>query len=235
MSESLLHITARFKGNFVTEPLEIQQKLFAIKAYVFDWDGVFNNGQKDWQGCSPFNEVDAMGTNLLRFNHWLRTGENPVIAVISGERNASAWALGKREHFHSLYSGFKYKLAALQHLCDQHGLAAQEVAFVMDDVLDFSVAAVCGLRVMVSRPANPLLVDFALRHHLVDYLTAHDGQNYAVRESVELLTGISGIYDETLEHRMNFTETYQQYLHQRNIPEPVFYTQKEFKIIEEKL
>ena len=47
-------------------------RLDKIKAFVFDWDGVFNNGAKDSEGASPFNEVDAMGTNLLRFNHHLR-------------------------------------------------------------------------------------------------------------------------------------------------------------------
>jgi 3-deoxy-D-manno-octulosonate 8-phosphate phosphatase (KDO 8-P phosphatase) len=233
MSDSLIYITERFKGSFVTEPLEIQQRFSKIKAYVFDWDGVFNNGQKDESGSSPFNEVDAMGTNLLRFNHYLRTGDTPFFAVISGERNKAALTLAKREHFHAVYCSIKYKAEALQHLCAAYEITPEEVAFVFDDVLDFSVAAVCGLRIMVSRQCNPLLIDFAVQHQLVDYLTSADGNSSAVRETVELLTGLSGRYGETVEHRMNFTETYQQYLLRRNMPEVLFYTSKESKIIED--
>ncbi|HRO42444.1 MAG TPA: hypothetical protein PL009_06395 [Flavipsychrobacter sp.] len=232
MSDTILYISENFKGNFITEPLQLQQKLSKIKAYVFDWDGVFNNGQKDENGSSPFNEVDAMGTNLLRFNHYLRTGELPHFVIISGENNKAAHTLAKRESFHAVYSGIKYKPEALDHLCRTCSIKPDEIAFIFDDVLDFSVAARTGVRFMVQRACNPLLTDYVVAQNLADYLTGCDGNNNAVREVVELMMGINGKYKETIEERMNFTETYQRYLKLRNRSEARFYLSKEAKITE---
>src|ERR1043165_1379594 len=139
MESSIQEITALFKGRFLTEPALIQQRLLRAKAFVFDWDGVFNGGFKDEHGSSAYNEVDAMGTNLLRFNHHLRTGKPPVVAVITGENNKAALALSRREHFNAIYCGMRYKGDALKHLCEAHGILEGEVCFVFDDVLDLSI------------------------------------------------------------------------------------------------
>lgn len=56
-----------FKGEFVINSTALRQKFRTIKAFVFDWDGVFNNGQKNIDGHSTFSEVDSMGVNLIRF------------------------------------------------------------------------------------------------------------------------------------------------------------------------
>jgi 3-deoxy-D-manno-octulosonate 8-phosphate phosphatase (KDO 8-P phosphatase) len=222
-----------FKGKFLEGPSSLFKKLSAVKAFVFDWDGVFNNGVKDEHGSSAFSEVDAMGTNLLRFNYYLRTGETPVIAIMSGEQNKAAFLLAKREHFHAVYYKIAHKIKALDHLCNTHHIKPSEVAFIFDDVLDFSVAQVCGLRIMVSRVCNPLLLDFAEKNKLADYVTFADGGNHAVRESVELLTGISGKYKETIEHRVQYSKDYSQYLEARNKPQPIFYTSIESEITEQ--
>jgi 3-deoxy-D-manno-octulosonate 8-phosphate phosphatase (KDO 8-P phosphatase) len=226
-------VISHFKGNFITPAEEIAKKLSRIKAFVFDWDGVFNNGVKDENGTSSFSEIDAMGTNLIRFNHYLRNNDVPVVAIISGERNAMAWTLAKRESFHGVYSGIKFKTEALSHICEHHGIKPEEVCFVFDDVLDFSVAAAVGLRIMIPRACNPLLVEYAVQYKMVDYLTSCEGGNGAVREAVELLTGLSGKYNETIDNRMNFTETYRAYLEQRNMNMPAFYISKDSKIVVE--
>ncbi len=45
------------------------------------------------------------------------------------------------------------------HLCEQHKISPADVLFVFDDVLDFSVAKLAGVRFMIGRPANPLLMN----------------------------------------------------------------------------
>ena len=219
-----------FQGKFFIEPEELATRLHRIKAFVFDWDGVFNGGQKDEHGSSPFNEVDAMGTNLLRFNHHMRNNTAPATAIITGENNKAAITFAKREHFNAVYCGIKYKAVALDHFCKAHNILEGEVAFVFDDVLDLSISSRCGLRIMVSRPCNPLMIRHAAERGYIDYLTAADGAHYALRETVELLTGISGVYDETIAERAEFTERYQQYLRDRNEPTPQFYTVKDSRI-----
>lgn len=57
----------KFIGQFVTSEADIAKRLSKAKAFIFDWDGVFNNGFKQGQAGSGFSEVDSMGTNLLRF------------------------------------------------------------------------------------------------------------------------------------------------------------------------
>jgi 3-deoxy-D-manno-octulosonate 8-phosphate phosphatase (KDO 8-P phosphatase) len=225
-------ITDLFKGTFLASPVAIQEKLFKIKAYIFDWDGIFNNGMKDENGSSPFSEVDAMGTNMLRFNHYLRKGQSPVTAVITGEKNNAAFTLANREHFHTVYYGMKNKKESLQHLCSAHDIEAHEVAFFFDDVIDFSIAELCGLRIMINRASNPLLIDYAVRNNYVDYITATDGGSHALRESIELLTGLSERYDDTIAERVRFSEHYQGYLDARNAAKLSFYTMVDAQITE---
>ena len=93
-------------GNFIINEALMQEKLKSIKAFVFDWDGVFNNGEKSGGGSSNFNEVDSMGTNLLRYSFFLKNNQLPTTAIISGEKNESAFWFCNRERFN--YSFFKF-------------------------------------------------------------------------------------------------------------------------------
>jgi 3-deoxy-D-manno-octulosonate 8-phosphate phosphatase (KDO 8-P phosphatase) len=224
MINDLKQIQAFFRGQFLVSPEILLAKLVKVKAFVFDWDGVFNNGAKDENGSSPFSEIDAMGINMLRFNHYLRTERVPVTIIISGEKNKAAFTLAKREHFNAAYYNIRHKKDALLHVCAAHNIEPHEVAFFFDDILDLSMAELCGLRIMVGRACNPLLLDTVVRNNLADYLTFADGGKHAVREATELLKGLSGSYDDTVMHRIRFSEQYQQYLQTRNIPEPEFYT-----------
>jgi 3-deoxy-D-manno-octulosonate 8-phosphate phosphatase (KDO 8-P phosphatase) len=231
----LNQIKGVFKGSFLVGPMALQGKLFKVKAYVFDWDGVFNNGTKDVSGSSPFNEADSMGVNMLRFNHYLRKSHNPVTAVITGEHNTGAFTLARREHFHGVYYNMKNKKEALMHLCDAHKIEPHEVAYFFDDIPDLSVAEVCGLRIMVSCACSPLLLGLVNKNKLADYITSADGNNNALREAAELLIGLSGLYDETIMQRVHYTERYREYINARNTQVPVFYTFTDSKITEQPL
>jgi 3-deoxy-D-manno-octulosonate 8-phosphate phosphatase (KDO 8-P phosphatase) len=232
MEKDLNPIVSQFKGKFFIEPEELRDRLLQVQAYVFDWDGVFNGGIKDESGSSSFSEVDAMGTNLLRFNHYLRHNQSPPVAIISGEKNPAAFSLARREHFDSVYYQAKHKVDALNHFCTRHELRPDQLAFVFDDLLDFSAAAEAGLRILVGRECNPLLVQYAVREGLADYLTAADGSRHAIRETVELLTGISGQYEETLAGRQRYSEEYKKYLGIRNQLATRFFAVQDGRIAE---
>ncbi len=216
-------------GNFCRPFSEFQDRLSKIKAYVFDWDGVFNNGVKTAQGGSPFSEVDAMGTNMLRFGHWLNHGELPFVAVITGEDNPTALYLAQREKFHSLYFKSTNKFIAFDHFLKLHDLKAEEVAFVFDDVLDLGVAERCGLRLLVKHSASPLFQDYAIKNNIVEYITAHD--EHGVREVCELILGVTGQYDEAINKRSHFDETYQHYLNLRKKVETKVYVLKDEMVV----
>ncbi len=221
-----------FSGTFVTGASELGMKLDRINAYIFDWDGVFNNGSKGADGSSPFNEVDSMGINMLRYNHYIRKSLNPIAGIITGEKNPVAFTFSRREHFHAVYYGIKNKKDALMHLCDAHDIQPDEVAYFFDDITDLEVASMCGISIMVGRNCNPMLVNMAKEKHLADYITSNDGGNNAIREATELLKALSGKYDETIMQRSIYSEHYRDYLNSRNIPSPAFYTVTDSKISE---
>jgi len=78
-------------GQFLTPVTDLANRIQQVKAFVFDWDGVFNNGSKLGAQGSSFSEIDSMGTNLMRYAYFLQHNQQlPVMALISGERNEPA-------------------------------------------------------------------------------------------------------------------------------------------------
>lgn len=227
----LIHKT--FEGTFVTQPNIMGRNVGSIGAYIFDWDGVFNKGAKGSDGASSFNEVDSMGINMLRYNHYIRKGRNPIAGIITGEANPTAMAFAKREHFHAVYYSIKRKKDALLHLCAAHDIKPSQVAYFFDDITDLEVASMCGIRIMTGRKSNPMLMNLVKERNLADYITANDGDNNAIREATELLKALSGKYEETIMQRANYSENYRDYLNSRNIPEPAFYSVTDGKIAQQ--
>lgn len=212
---SIETIFTNLGGSFLIPVDELQRRLEKIRAYIFDWDGVFNNGIKNEEGSSAFSEVDAMGTNLLRFSHYLHHRAMPVTSVMSGEKNISSFQYGNREHIHDIYFRVKNKKLAFDHFIAKHGLAQEEVLFIFDDVLDLSLARNCGVRICVGRSANPLFLGYVRNNDLADYITGNAGESHAVRETCELLMGLRKNFQDAVHHRSHYTEEYAQYFASR--------------------
>ena len=203
-------------AEFVLPQYKMAEKLQTIKAFVFDWDGVFNTGVKDANGSSTFNEIDSMGTNLLRFSYYLKHTKLPLAAILSGEKNEAAFHFSKREHFHASYFKVANKVTAIEHLCAQNNLKPNEVCYFFDDVLDLPVARVAGLRIFIPRKASSQFTRFVKQNHLADYITGSTSAEFAVREACEMLMTLSGLFDKAITHRMNYDLVYKQYIDARN-------------------
>ncbi len=209
-------------GTTLVRPVaELEERAQRIRAVLFDWDGVFNDGCKDLEGGSPFSEVGSMGVNMLRFGLWLEHAERmPVAAIITGQHNAYAGRFAKRESLHALYMGFTNKTEAFEHLLATHGLQPEEVAFFFDDAIDLAVAQRCGLRVLLRQPAAPLFARHAIATGRVDIATALGGADNGLREATECVLALIRRYHTAIEHRAAFTEVYQRYLNTRNLTLP---------------
>ena len=211
-------------GQFVTPVGELTEKLKKIRAIVFDWDGVFNDGIKTEAGSSSFSEVDSMGTNLLRFGFWLHHGGKlPAVAIVTGVINGLADALVRREHFHACYSQAKHKVEVLAHFLEKHKLQPQEVAFFFDDALDLSVAEIAGVRIMIRRHANPLFTNYVIKNGYADYITGNQSGQFAVRESCELMLGLLGQFESVMGERLRYRPVYDNYYQQRQAIEPTYW------------
>ncbi len=194
----------------------LQRQVGHVRALVFDWDGVFNDGWKDLDGGSPFSEVDSMGVNLLRFALWQREQVMLPCAVITGQQNPHAQRFAEREHLDGIYMGFSHKPEAFNAFLAKHELDAKQVAFFFDDILDLPVARQCGLRVLLARRSSPLLENHIVEGSDADVVTGLSGGEHGLREACELLVALSGRPSDTIEHRVRFSEQYQGYLAQRS-------------------
>jgi 3-deoxy-D-manno-octulosonate 8-phosphate phosphatase (KDO 8-P phosphatase) len=216
MIEEIKNLFENQGGGFISSPSFIYERLKGIKAYIFDWDGVFNNGAKSENTGSGFSEPDSMGLNLLRFGYWMaNSNQFPYVSIITGEINQTAIKLAERENFHHIYFNFKNKALAFDHFLSTFNLKPEEVAFCFDDILDIPIAKRCGLRFLIKRSGSPLFVQYVKKMHYCDYITGQPGGQNAVREISELILGMLDQYETALKERTEFSILYTNYLEQR--------------------
>lgn len=198
-------------GKFITPPAQLQDKLSNIKAILFDWDGVFNSGEKGGLPSS-FSEVDSMGINMLRFGYYMMLGRIPYTAIVTGETNQAGFQWAKRERFDNVFYQVKNKVDLLPILKREHNIEPDEVFFVFDDILDLSLAKECGARFLVNRKANPLFTAYCIKNGLCDYLTYSSGKDQAIREVTEVALDALGKFEKTIEERILFNGAYKDFL-----------------------
>ena len=212
-------------GEFVLSAEKIAEKLNDIKAFVFDWDGVFSLGAKGEGVSSSFTEADSMGTNMMRYSYWRKNDATQMaVAIITGANNPTAIQFAKREHFYAVYSRIHDKSRAIEHFCEMNGLEPRQIACCFDDVNDFPMARICGLRFMVRRAASPLLMEFARNNDLCDYITGSQSGQFAVREITDLVMGMHNVYAEVINSRIAYDAQYQSYFEERQSRETLFFT-----------
>ena len=217
-------------GRFITSPGKLREKLMSVKAILFDWDGVFNHGEKG-QIPSPFNEVDSMGINMLRFGFYMITNQIPYTAIVTGETNHTAFHWAKREKLNDVFFQVKHKVDILKHLQKESGIAPHEVLFVFDDILDLSLAKESGVRFLVNRKSNPLFIEYCVQHRLCDYITFSAGNDYAIREISEVTLDGIDMFEKTIEERMQFNGIYSDFLTEKMKKNTQFWKSSESQFI----
>jgi 3-deoxy-D-manno-octulosonate 8-phosphate phosphatase (KDO 8-P phosphatase) len=217
-------------AQFVTPPDELPKKLARTRALIFDWDGVFNSGEKGHGVTSHFTEPDSMGSNMLRFGLWLPQQNMPIVAVITGVDNRSALHLARREHFHEVYFSIRNKATAVAHLCSAHRIRPEQVACLFDDINDLEMAQICGVRCLLPRAASPMFTRYVVSRGLTDIVTGCGPHRHGVREFSEMVLAALGRYEQIVAARMTWNEQYQTYFTQRQAILTNFYTQKADRI-----
>lgn len=204
-------------GTFLTPAQTISSALANTKGFIFDWDGVFNDGRKTNSYDSSFSEVDSMGINLMRFDYWLRNNRFPLIFILTGMKNQTAADFSRREHFDGIVQNSKNKREALESICTNYKIDVKEIAFIFDDILDLEVAQMVGLSFCAGRKSNPLLLNYIVQNRICNYISGFSGENHAVREICELIIGLSGDYIHAVELRNQFKGKYEEFLTLRSL------------------
>ncbi|MCP4213035.1 MAG: HAD hydrolase family protein [bacterium] len=208
----------------------LQEKVLRARAFVFDWDGVFNAGLKSKNGSGTFSEADSMGVNMLRYGCWRKNGEQPFMAIISGESDKTASLFAEREHFNAAYTGIANKKDALDALCQSADIKPEQVVCVFDDINDIPMAKHCGLRIQIRRKSSPMFIKYAAGRYS-DYLTASQGGEHAVREFCELFMAAAGSFADTIDSRIAFDDEYKAYWEKRNTIKTTYRSWKDGKMV----
>src|SRR5690606_6479812 len=152
-----------------------------IRLVCFDVDGTLTDGRlyiaSDGTETKAFHVHDGLGISLLR-----RAG----IAVAFGTaRTSPAAEVRARDLGVEAYTGIKDKQACVDGLCRRLGLAADEVAFMGDDLTDLAVLSSAGLAAAPA-DAHPAILGS------VHWQASAGGGRGAAREFCDLLLAARG-------------------------------------------
>lgn len=166
----------------------IETRAKAIRLVIFDVDGIMTNGGlglgDDGLEYKTFNSHDGLGLKLLR-----ATGVQ--MAIITGRKSVLVSKRAENTGVAHLFQGVEDKLEAFYELLEKTQLAAEQCAFMGDDVVDLPPMRRCGLAVTV--PAGvPLVKEYA------HYITSREAGHGAVRELCELIMKAQGTFDSQM-------------------------------------
>ncbi|HXH04732.1 MAG TPA: 3-deoxy-manno-octulosonate-8-phosphatase KdsC [Candidatus Competibacteraceae bacterium] len=161
---------------------DLYRRAAAVRLLVLDVDGVLTDGRlyygDDGHEYKAFHIRDGHGIKMLQ-------AQGVPVAVISGRRAASVERrLGELGVAHA-WLGTENKDEAFAELLARLGLAAEQVAYVGDDLIDLPVMSRVGLAIAVA-DADPFVVEHA------HWRTARPGGLGAVREVCELILAAQG-------------------------------------------
>ena len=148
-----------------------------VKMAIFDVDGVLTDGglyySEAGDAMKKFDVRDGMGMKLLQ-------DCGIELAIITSRRAASVRLRAADLGITRVQQGVAKKLAAFETLLAETGFAADETAFLGDDLVDLPVLRRCGFAVTVAdAPAS-------IKRH-ADYVTRAAGGHGAAREFCEII------------------------------------------------
>ncbi len=156
-----------------------------IRLLVMDVDGVLTDGRMvlsdRGEELKMFHTHDGIGLALAH-RAGLRT------AMVTGETSPIAKARGEKLGVGTVVLGARRKGEVVERLLTEHGVSADALAYIGDDLLDLPALQRAGLAVAVA-DAVP---DVRAAAHVV---TKAAGGHGAVRECVELLLRAQGVWE----------------------------------------
>ncbi|MDT3356905.1 MAG: HAD hydrolase family protein [Bacteroidota bacterium] len=161
-----------------------------IKAFAFDIDGVFTNGGIlcDLQGelYRTFDAKDGFAVRMAVMNGY-------PTAIITGGRSKSIQArfLTSGLPEGDIYLGSRIKMDEFDDFCRRHGLKAEEVMYIGDDIPDIEVMEACGIGVCPSDAVEEVKA-------AADWVSDYPGGRGCVRNSVETVMKAQGrwVFDQ---------------------------------------
>lgn len=152
-----------------------KEELSKIKAFVFDVDGVLSHNV---QSLSP--EGDPIRTSNMKdgyaIMYALRSGY--PICIITGGKTKDTKGRLDRLGIKDVYMGTLDKVPCLMDFLQKHGLSAEDVLYMGDDIPDYNVMKKVGMPVCPN-DAAPEIKDISV------YISHLNGGEGCVRDVIE--------------------------------------------------
>ncbi len=174
-----------------------EQRAKRIKVLIFDVDGVLTDGaitvHPNPDGSATevksFTAHDGLGISLARLGG-VRTG------IVTKRQSATVAIRARDLKLEFVYQGQHHKLHAIHEILHQAGIAADELAYVGDDIVDLPVMRMCGLAIATAN-ARPQVL--AAAH----WVTAHPGGQGAGRDAIDYILAAQGSLDRVIEQYLD--------------------------------
>lgn len=146
-----------------------------IKLIVLDVDGCLTDGKITYDAngveSKSFNVKDGLG---------IRTFEEigGKVAIITGRKSSIVQKRADELKIAHLRQGIRYKLKALEEICEIEGITLSEVAAIGDDLNDYGMLQAVKLSFTPANGAKAI-------QELVDIVLKNSGGEGAVREMIE--------------------------------------------------
>ncbi len=165
------------------------ETLRRIRLLISDVDGVLTNGHIQFDGdgreLKTFHVHDGAG-----FVYWHRSGG--ISSFISGRSSPIVQARADELGIHEVVLGTHEKRAVMEEILQRREIAADEVAYVGDDLLDLPAMRRVNFAV-APKDARREVIEVA------HYVTDAAGGRGVIREVVELLLKAQGRWDALVE------------------------------------
>ena len=169
-------------------PEAILQKAAGIRLLALDVDGIMTDGKLFFSAngdeLKGFNILDGLGLKQVM-------AAGITVAVITGRSSPLTQKRMSDLGIPHLMQGREDKKVALQELVDTLGVAANEIAYMGDDLPDLPAIRFAGLSITVPN-------GYWLVREQADVCTSLPGGSGAVREACDLLLTACGQLDRSL-------------------------------------
>lgn len=149
-----------------------------IKLLVMDVDGTLTDGKIYMGSTGEVMKAFDVRDGYAIANILPALGITPVI--ITGRSSQIVAQRAKELRITELYQGVSDKLAQLKNVAEKYNVASEEIAYIGDDLNDFSCIEYCGVTACPQDAVDEL-------KQKIRYICKHDGGYGAVREFIEYL------------------------------------------------
>jgi 3-deoxy-D-manno-octulosonate 8-phosphate phosphatase (KDO 8-P phosphatase) len=169
---------------------DIIEKARTIRLVIFDVDGVLTDGSifigDGGEEYKAFNSRDGHGMKMLQ-----QSGVD--IGIITGRTSEVVRHRMESLGIKHVYQGQLDKLPAFEELLTKLGLAAEQVAYVGDDVVDLPILVRAGLAIAV-QDAHQMVKQHS------HWITPSPGGRRAARDVCEFIMQAQGNLESRLNH-----------------------------------